>query len=166
MDCKEIFNYIRLSKRKSVSIEKKSLSQYPGIVRDVAIITDNRVCISFYDINIASNDEAEVAFYLYFANSCELLHSLENFCGCQMSDWHNYNDEDVVFPGFCPKSLLSNSWLAFKRDFANRQVKFPSGYAKFIIPDPYWQALWDKQLKPDASFEEIALWAKKELSTS
>lgn len=166
MDCKGIFNYIRLSKRKSVSIEKKLLSQYPGIVRDVAIIADKRVRISFFDINITSNDESEVIFYLYFANNEELLHSLEDFCSCPISDWHNYNDEYIVFPSFCSKSLLSNSWLAFKRDFADRKIKFPSGHTKFVIPDPYWQALWDKQLKPDASFEEVALWAKKKLSTS
>ena len=160
MDFEEILKYIQLSKKKSVSIEKQLLSQYPGIVREVAIFVNNRVCVSFFDKNIISNDEAEVVFYLYFASNKELIHSLEDFCGCQIRDWHKDNYEEIIFPNSCSKDLLSNSWLAFKRDFADRKIQFPSGWTKLVIPNPYWQAIWDRQLKPDASFEEINLWAQ------
>lgn len=163
LDFEEILRYIRLSKKKTVSVERNLLPQYPGIVRDIAVLPDSRICVSFFDKNITFSDEASVVFYLYFENNSKLLRSLEKFFSCRISNWHNYNEENIIFPDCYSTDVLDRSWLAFKRDFADRKIAFPVGWTKFVISDPYWEAIWDGKLKPDASFEEIALWARQNL---
>ena len=158
MDKQEISKYTRLSKYCAISIDKRLLDEYPGIVQEVWINRDNRVQIRFADKYVEETDEAAVDFYFNYGNETDLIHALEIFVQKPLDCWINWTNIELEFS---PVNSLETSWMKLKIDFVDKKLAFPSGWLNFVF-DPYWKALLDGELTVNSSYEEIRTWVIKQ----
>lgn len=79
MDRLEISKYTRLGKYCAICVDKRLLSEYPGIMQETWIARDNRVQIRFADRYIEETDEAAVDFYFDYGNEADLIQAIELF---------------------------------------------------------------------------------------
>ena len=156
MDKQEISKYTRLSKYCAISIDKRLLGEYPGIVREVWINRNNRVQIRFADKYVEETDEA-VDFYFDYNNETDLIQALEIFIQKPLDCWINWTNIELEFP---PDTSLEASWIELKLDFVGKKLEFPSGWVNFVA-EPYWKALLDGELMVNSSYEEIRAWVIK-----
>ncbi|WP_010243270.1 DUF433 domain-containing protein [Acetivibrio cellulolyticus] len=153
----EIFRYINVGSG-SISVDRRLLEKYPGIIRDIVITGDASVRIEFHNKHTITSDEGEVSFCFQYENYDILFDELEKFLGLKMDEWQNNNKT-----GWYPEphdEYLKKSWDMLATDFINSNLPFPSNFKSFR-PNMYWEALYNGELKIDSSPEEISDWLRK-----
>ena len=89
MNKEEIFRYLKVSSSKSITVSRKLLKEYPGIIREIIIRPNIKLQINFLDKNIIDIDEGEISLYFYYENYDKLFESLEEYMGMKIDDWSN-----------------------------------------------------------------------------
>lgn len=158
MDRIEISKYTRLGKYRAICVDKRLLSEYPGVIQETWITRDNRVQIRFADRYVEETDEAAVDFYFDYDNEADLIQAIELFIQKPLKNWSNYTNIKLEFPS---DSSLETSWKKLKVDYVNRKLGFPTGWINFVA-DQYWKALLDGELTVNSSYDEIRTWVVKQ----
>lgn len=155
----EIFRYINVGKINSISVDRRLMEKYPGIIRNVIIRQDAEVQIDFHDKYTLEIDEGEVTFYFQYENYDILFDALEKFLGLKIDEWQNYNKTDL-YPETDTEDL-KESWDKLATDFVNRTLPFPSNFISFRIASMYWEGLYNGEIEVDSSSEQIDDWFRK-----
>ena len=155
----EIFRYINVGKINSISVDRRLMEKYPGIIRNVIIRQDAEVQIDFHDKYTLEIDEGEVTFYFQYENYDVLFNELEKFLGLKIDEWQNYNKTDC-YPE-TDNEDLKESWDKLATDFVNRSLPFPPSFISFRIASMYWEGLYNGEIRVDSSSEEVDDWFRK-----
>lgn len=161
MEKDEIFRYIQVGASKSISVERRLLNLYPGVIRDIIIRADAELQIDFLDKYAIEMEEGEVTFYFYYEDYDKLFEAVENFTGVKMNNWNNYTKI-----GWYPEVNeinLDKSWENIMNDFVNKTIYFPKGYKKYRIASLYWQALDSGDIKVNDSMDVFDKWMRKKM---
>lgn len=160
MEKEEIFRYITVGSGSSISIDRRELSQYPGIIRELIIRKNTELQINFLDQNNLALDEGEITFYFHYETYERLFQAAEEYLEMKLENWTNYSRT-----GWYPDTeeiQTNNSWNHLVADFAARTLKFPKEYIECRIASLYWNALYWGEVKPEDSYEIFAQWIKKQ----
>lgn len=156
MEKEEIFRYIAVGRPRAISVDRRELKQYPGIIRTLVILENAEIQLNFLDQGNLELDEGEITFYLCYEDYEKLFKAVEEYLGMKMEEWTNYNRT-----GWYPDTSgidTKESWDNLACDFANRKLEFPKGYQKFRIASLYWKALYSGVIKPEDPFDVFFQW--------
>lgn len=135
MDQAEIIRYLQAGSNRSVCVDRRLLSNYPGFVRDVIIKAPSDV---FVEINSFGHDEGGVIIKFRYANLSEIISAIERFLGKSISNWENVTKTDS-YPSAPLSMNLSSSVISLKDDLRKRQLDLPAGWLDWEIAAGYWR---------------------------
>lgn len=119
---------------------------YKGLYRFIRVTENNTV---FIDIETPDTEEGGFRATFQYGSLKQMISSLEQYSGIKLSEWRVLLD--------APESdVIDNADIAqFRLDLYEHRISFPEGADSFIIGDLYWSALYNHEIDPDASFDEI-----------
>lgn len=150
MDISELIKQISLG-NVPITIYRREI--YEGINCFVRITKNNKVFLD-YDSE-CDNHSIENGFRATFVYGSfeQMICSVEKFTKLKMSDLLYMSiDSDII------NSEID--WQNFKKDLYYHKVPLLAEYDEMIIGDIYWRGLYNQEISPDATIEEIVKWFK------
>ena len=147
----ELVRYIELGNCPPVVYCEK---KYEGICCLLRVTKNNTVFLD-YDHTYENDSEGGFRATFIFDSFEKMISSIEKFT-------HKSIAELTINP-YCYELFESPEpqYTDFHWDVYNGKIDMMEDYADFFIGDFYWNGLYHKKFKPDASTEEIIEWIKK-----
>lgn len=152
MTKEELIRYIELGNYPPVVYCEK---KYEGICCLLRVTKNNTVFLDYDQTYDDRDSEGGFRATFKFDSFENMLSSIEIFT-------HKSIAELTINP-YCYELFESPEpqFTDLRLDVYNGKIDMMEDYADFIIGDLYWSGLYQKQIKPDASTEEILEWIKK-----
>ncbi len=135
MTKEEIIQYIDVGSTNSVCVDRRLLSKYKNIVRDVIIKKDFLVQIEF---NTHGYDEGGLVVDVYYENYDLLIASLEEYLCRRIPCWENVN-KSAWYPMIENEVNLSEGSDRFENDLSKGKIRLPLDGKKYDIRSSYWK---------------------------
>ncbi len=145
----ELVRYIELGKYPPVIYCEK---KYEGICCMLKLVKNNTVFLDYDDTYDDSESEGAFRATFKFDSFDKMIAAIEKFTHksiCELTiNPYCYDLFDCIEP----------KWDDFKLDLYNGKIGMMDNYDDFFIGDFYWDGLFQKKIKPDASTDEILEW--------
>lgn len=153
MDISELIRQISIG-NVPITIYKNKV--YEGIYCFVRITKNNKVFLDYdteSDVNLAEGGFRATFVYENFE---KMIYSIERYTGLKVKN---------LSPVYVDvKNIKCNGdWTSFKNDLYYHKIPLLTGYKKMIIGDVYWEGLYNQEISPEATAEEIVKWFEKRI---
>lgn len=138
MNSDEINRYLDVGASRSICVDRRLSSRYPGMVRDVTIVAPADVLLEF---NAYGYDEGGLQIRLRYTDLEVLVSELEKFLGQEIDDWTNFNRSGGYPEQPTPMPDLESAGALLKADLAEDRLELPKGWVDLVIPSPYWKGV-------------------------
>lgn len=145
MELNSLIQHMKLSRNKSVIVDRCIPKEYPGYVRTITIMQNSIVRVEF---EVYGYDEGGIIYFIQYLDYECLVKNLEEYLTKKIDDWDNINQT-----GFYPEEMTVNDidtiHKKIKTDLINKRISLPLGGIKIWMPDGYWKRLIDKPNKTE-----------------
>jgi len=140
MDIEEINQYVETGRMKNIIIDRSCIERYPGYVRETVIIQNFTVQIAF---NVYNHEYGGLTLYFKYLGYDTMIPSLENYLFQEITQWENIN-RTGFYPIIKDPFEIKVSSELLKIDFIDNKLQLPHDYIKKILPQGYWNDLYNK----------------------
>ena len=129
-----------------VYCEKK----YDGICCMLKLTKNNTVFLDYDDTYDDSDSEGSFRAIFKYDSFDEMINAIERYTNRKLSE--------LVLEPCCYElfECVKPQWQEFKWELYNGNIQMLDGYESFRIGSFYWNAIYQKVIRPDISTEELA----------
>lgn len=129
--------------------------QYEGICRMLKIKDEHTVFLDYDDTADDAASEGAFRVTIRYADFACMVQAVEQFTGKPLEALELNPRCEALFA--CDKP----QWEQVRRDVYSGSIPMLTGYEACSIGSIYWNGLYQRQIRPDSSNEELTAWLKK-----